>query len=88
MFHIIQFQVRFNLTPVVHVLRAWSFAYQQARKGEWEQIGRDRVRFHERVKRMEPILLPILDSHHRQNIYQERFCKNDDSCDNEVPQEK
>lgn len=67
--------------PVVHVLRTWSFAYQQARKGEWEQIGRDRVRFHERVKRMEPILLPALELNHRQKIYSERFSNNIGCCD-------
>lgn len=71
------FQVRFNLKPVVHVLRTWSFAYHQARKGEWEQNGRDRVRFHDRIKRLEPTLLPILDSQHRQKIYCDRFLGND-----------
>lgn len=79
--------MRFDLTPVVHVLRVWSFAYQQARKGKWEQIGRDRVRFHERIKRMEPILLPALDLHHRQKIYNERFCKDVGCCDNELQNE-
>lgn len=69
---------------MVHVLRVWRFAYHQARKGEWEQIGRDRVRFLERAKRMESILLPILDSNHRQKIYNERFFENNDSSDNEV----
>lgn len=67
------FQVRFNPTPIVHVLRTWSFAYHQARKGEWEQYGRDRVRFHDRIKRAEPILAPILNADHRQKIYCDRF---------------
>ncbi|KAG4072182.1 hypothetical protein HA402_014411 [Bradysia odoriphaga] len=66
-------KVRFNLKPVVHVLRTWSFAYQQARKGEWEQYGRDRVRFCDRIKRLESTLGPILNSNHRQKIYCDRF---------------
>lgn len=65
--------MRFDLKPVVHVLRTWTYAYQQARKGEWEQIGRDRARFQERVKRMEPILLPAFDPTHREKVYSERF---------------
>lgn len=66
-------KVRFNLKPVVHVLRTWSFAYQQARKGEWEQCGRDRVRFSDRIKRLESTLAPVLTSDHRRKIYCDRF---------------
>lgn len=57
----------------MHVLRTWTFAYQQARKGEWEQNGRDRVRFHDRIKRIELTLSPILAADHRQKIYCDRF---------------
>jgi len=71
--------VRFNLIPVVHVLRTWTFAYQQARKGQWEQNGRDRVRFHDRIKRLESTLVPILDFDHRQKIYCDRFIRDADN---------
>lgn len=57
-------------------MRAWSFAYRQTRKGYWEQIGRDRVRFADRIQRSADTLGAILDAKHRQQIYEQRF--NDD----------
>lgn len=63
----------------MHVLRTWNFAYRQARKGEWEQNGRDRVRFHDRIKRLESTLVPILDAGHRQKIYCDRFLRHADN---------
>lgn len=69
-------KVRFNLNPDVHVIRTWSYAYRQARKSYWEQIGRDRVRFHDRVNRMANILDPILAADHRQKIFNDRFLQN------------
>ncbi|KAJ6644043.1 Protein phosphatase 1 regulatory subunit 15A, partial [Pseudolycoriella hygida] len=74
-------KVRFNLIPVVHVLRTWTYAHKVARKGEWEQIGRDRVRFLDRIRRLEPVLLPVFESAHREKVYNERFHVN--ACDNE-----
>lgn len=64
------------MVPKVHVMRAWSFAYRQTRKGYWEQIGRDRVRFADRIQRSADTLGAILDAKHRQQIYEQRF--NDD----------
>lgn len=50
-------------------MRAWSYAYQQARKSHWEQIGRDRVRFGDRIRRMQDTLNPVLDAEHRERIW-------------------
>jgi len=66
-------KVRFNLQPKVHRLHVWKFAYSQARKGKWEEIGRDRGRFGKRVQDAEPILAPILQANHRNNVFNQRF---------------
>lgn len=69
-------QVRFNLCPIVHVMHAWKFAYAQARRGHWHQIGWDRERFHKRINDLSQIVTPILCANHRQRIYTERFHEN------------
>lgn len=69
-------RVKFNLCPIVHEIRAWKFAYQQARKGHWHQIGWDRERFQKRINDLGEIVTPILIADHRQKIYAERFCEN------------
>lgn len=69
-------RVRFNLTPIVHEIRAWKFAYAQARKGHWHQIGWDRERFERRINNLADILSPILATDHRKKIFSERFCEN------------
>uniref|UniRef100_A0A182ILC7 PP1c_bdg domain-containing protein n=1 Tax=Anopheles atroparvus TaxID=41427 RepID=A0A182ILC7_ANOAO len=66
-------KVRFNMKPVVHVMRAWDFAYRQARKGDWEMAARDRERFRKRIDDLEPVLGPALQSNVRDKIYTERF---------------
>ncbi|XP_055312283.1 uncharacterized protein LOC129574368 [Sitodiplosis mosellana] len=66
-------KVTFNLCPKVHEIRAWKFAYSQARKGKWEQLGRDRERFEKRINGLSRVLSPILASEHRQKIYEQRF---------------
>lgn len=68
-----QLQVTFNLCPVVHEIRAWKYAYSEARKGKWEQMGRDRERFEKRINELKRILSPILSVQHRQKIYEQRF---------------
>lgn len=52
--------VKFNENPEIHTLYVWQFAYLQARVGKWEQMGRDRVRFHERIMKINEIIEPIL----------------------------
>uniref|UniRef100_A0A2M4A1P9 Putative phosphatase-1 catalytic subunit binding region n=1 Tax=Anopheles triannulatus TaxID=58253 RepID=A0A2M4A1P9_9DIPT len=66
-------KVRFNTKPVVHVMRAWDFAYRQARKGEWEMAARDRERFRKHIADLEPVLGPALQPAVRERIYQQRF---------------
>uniref|UniRef100_A0A182P0K5 PP1c_bdg domain-containing protein n=1 Tax=Anopheles epiroticus TaxID=199890 RepID=A0A182P0K5_9DIPT len=66
-------KVRFNSKPVVHVMRAWDFAYRQARKGDWETAARDRERFRKRIADLEPVLGAVLQPTLRDKIYSERF---------------
>ncbi|XP_031632459.1 uncharacterized protein LOC116346518 [Contarinia nasturtii] len=66
-------KVTFNLRPTVHEIRAWNYAYSEARKGKWEQMGRDRERFEKRINELSHILSPILKADHRQKIYKQRF---------------
>lgn len=57
----------------------WSFAYQQARKGPWEEYARDRDRFKRRIEDTERALSLALDSQHREKIFKERF-QNSEVC--------
>lgn len=70
-------KVRFNLNLEIHIMHTWNFAYRAARKGHWENYVRDRSRFGNRIERVSSILNPILDSKHREKIYNLRFCDND-----------
>lgn len=65
-------QVTFNMCPTVHEIRAWKFAYAEARKGKWMEMGRDRVRFERRIGELSRILTPILAQSHRLEIYLNR----------------
>lgn len=57
----------------IHPMIQWSYAYQKARKGPWEQFALDRMRFRNRVVNLQPVLGPILEPLHRNKIYKERF---------------
>lgn len=73
-YHIVNIlQVTFNLTPVVHTMVQWDYAYRAARKGPWEEMARDRERFKGRINCIRCILEPILQIQHRTHIWQERF---------------
>lgn len=72
-------KVRFCQKPVIHVMRAWDFAYRQARKGEWEMAARDRERFRKRIDDLEQMLGPALQSSVRDKIYAERFSRPEES---------
>lgn len=61
------------MQPKIHEIRAWNFAYRQARKGKWEEAYRDRARFADRVRKLEPTIGPILSFDLRQRIYAHRF---------------
>lgn len=62
----------------IHTMVQWSFAYQQARKGPWEEYARDRDRFSRRLIEMENILKPVFEASHRQKVYRQR-------CTDEAP---
>lgn len=51
----------------------WSYAYQQARKSEWECLARDRFRFKRRINEVGESLKSVLENNHRLRIYEERF---------------
>lgn len=62
------------MTPKVHVMRVWDYAYRSYRKGDyWQQIARDHERFRKRISEHEKVLSPILTAAHRQQIFSERF---------------
>ncbi|XP_020297096.1 uncharacterized protein LOC109861729 [Pseudomyrmex gracilis] len=66
-------KVRFDPTPVVHIMVKWNYAYRAARKGPWEEMARDNERFKGRINSIGAVLNPILTSKHRSEIWQERF---------------
>lgn len=45
---------------VVHLIVAWHFAYEEARRGPWEQYARDRAHFRRKVDNLAKILEPCL----------------------------
>jgi hypothetical protein len=55
-------QVRFKESEKsdIREMHVWSYASREARRGEWEQMARDRDRFMRRVERMAAILDPVL----------------------------
>jgi len=70
-------KVRFSEDVEVHHMIAWSFAYKQARKGEWERMARDRERFRNRIANIASHISWIFTSAHRNKMYQ--ILKNPDS---------
>jgi hypothetical protein len=51
-----------------------SYAYQQAKKGQWEYAARDRSRFKRKIEAVGVVLTKVLESDdHSLCIYQERF---------------
>lgn len=69
-------KVQFNETPKIHHLITYGFAYQESRKGNWEQVARDRIRFQNRIKLIGNEISPILNEQHRMKIYisDKEFC--------------
>ncbi|KAH0816907.1 hypothetical protein GEV33_005885 [Tenebrio molitor] len=62
----------------VHQMVMWSYAYQSARKGPWEEYARDRARFKRRVVNIETIIGHVFTGEHRSRIYEQRFATDDD----------
>lgn len=60
--------VRFDDNPTFHHMITWDHAYREARKGPWETLARDRIRFQLRIQRLETVLTPILTAEHRDKI--------------------
>uniref|UniRef100_A0A8C8SU21 Protein phosphatase 1 regulatory subunit 15A n=1 Tax=Pelusios castaneus TaxID=367368 RepID=A0A8C8SU21_9SAUR len=58
-------KVRFCPVVTVHPLVVWSFASRAARRGPWEELARDRSRFHRRIEQLGAILAPCLEAGHR-----------------------
>lgn len=61
-------KVRFSPLVQVHVIRAWSFAMQAVRKGPWEEMGRDRMRFQRRIKETEQVIGYCFCQSHREKM--------------------
>lgn len=51
----------------------WGYAYNQARKSDFQRQYLDRLRHEKRIKKCEIIISKILDVNHRNVIYNERF---------------
>ena len=41
-------------------MHTWLYAYQNARRGEWEMFARDHERFQLRIKKFSKVLDPII----------------------------
>lgn len=57
--------------PTVHLMFAWSFAYNKARRSTWMQVAYDRMRFQRRINQTAVILAPVLE-----NMYQKQKINN------------
>ncbi|XP_036391275.1 protein phosphatase 1 regulatory subunit 15B [Megalops cyprinoides] len=61
-------KVRFSPIVQVHTMHTWSFAMQAARKGLWEELARDRVRFQRRIEETEQAIGYCFHPLHRERI--------------------
>ena len=62
-------RVTFDFKPKIYIQYVWPFAYQQARKSEWEQCARDRDRFTRRIFESEHIINLVLNERHRERVF-------------------
>lgn len=65
--------VTFDDSVKTHVMHKWLYAYRESRKNIWTTFYLDQCRFKNRIKETEIKLNPILDSTHRELIYNIRF---------------
>jgi hypothetical protein len=57
----------------IHNMIVWRYAYEQARRGQWQSVAVDRQRFEKRIGEVYKVLEDILKTDHRMRIYRERF---------------
>lgn len=57
----------------VHHMIVWTYAYREARRGDWSFVVADRCRFQRRIHETQTTLDKILNSNHRHKVYLERF---------------
>nr|XP_060636459.1 uncharacterized protein LOC132777924 [Anolis sagrei ordinatus] len=62
-------KVRFSSVVTIHPLIAWDYASRTARQGPWEEMARDRCRFHRRIAEVGAILQPCLEMEHRDKMW-------------------
>ncbi|XP_063157215.1 protein phosphatase 1 regulatory subunit 15A [Candoia aspera] len=62
-------KVRFSPVVTVHSLVVWDYASRAARWGPWEEMARDRCRFHRRIAQVAAILEPCLAVDHRAKVW-------------------
>ncbi|XP_013923410.1 PREDICTED: protein phosphatase 1 regulatory subunit 15A-like [Thamnophis sirtalis] len=62
-------KVRFSPVVTVHSLVVWDYASRAARRGPWEEMARDRCRFHRKITQMAAILEPCLAKDHRDKVW-------------------
>lgn len=57
----------------MHRMYAWTYAYRQSRKCNWEEMYLDRLRFKNRISYVNDMLHLYLSSEFRNKIFHERF---------------
>lgn len=66
--------VAFDMTKnKMYPLVVWSYAYREARRGQWSAVIADRYRFQRRISEIGKVLVNVLNITHRSRIYKERF---------------
>uniref|UniRef100_A0A4W3GLA2 Protein DP71L n=1 Tax=Callorhinchus milii TaxID=7868 RepID=A0A4W3GLA2_CALMI len=68
-------KVRFSPNVELHRMITWSFAYRAARKGPWEECGRDRCRFQRRIAETETIIGRCFEQKHRDAVWAELYAE-------------
>ena len=69
--------MQFSQDLQVHLMVVWAYASRAARRGPWEQMCRDRMRFKKRIGEVNKDINPVLQEAHRSYIFAHRFetCK-------------
>jgi len=62
-------KVTFDSRLTIYIQYVWQFAYQQARKSEWQQYARDHDRFARRILESELVVNTIINSQHCERVF-------------------